>query len=31
MAELIDPLPGVISCSCNIILTRIKDIKGLRL
>ena len=27
----IDTLPGVISCSCNIILSRIKDIKGLRL
>lgn len=29
--EQIDALPGVISCSCNIILSRIKDIKGLRL
>ena len=29
--EVIDPLPGVVSCSCNIILYRIKDIKGLRL
>ena len=29
--EVIDPLPGVESCSCNIILSRIKDIKGLRL
>ena len=28
---VIDPLPGVISCSCNMILSRIKDIKGLRL
>ena len=27
----IDKLPGVISCSCNIIFSRIKDIKGLRL
>lgn len=27
--EVIDPLPGVVSC--NIILSRIKDIKGLRL
>ena len=27
--EVIDPLPGVVSCSCNIILSRIKDIKGL--
>ena len=26
--EVIDPLPGVVSCSCNIILSRIKDIKG---
>ena len=29
--EVIDPLPGVVSCSCTIILSRIKDIKGLRL
>ena len=29
--EVVDPLPGVVSCSCNIILSRIKDIKGLRL
>ena len=29
--ETIDPRPGVVSCSCNIILSRIKDIKGLRL
>lgn len=29
--EVIDPLPGVISCGCNIILSRIKDVKGLRL
>lgn len=28
--EVIDPLPGVVSCGCNIILSRIKDIKGLR-
>ena len=28
---VIDKLPGVRSCSCNIILSRIKDIKGLRL
>lgn len=28
---VIDALPGVVSCSCNIILSRIKDIKGLRL
>ena len=31
MARVIDPLPGVVSCSCNIILSRIKDVKGLRL
>ncbi len=31
MEEVIDPLPGVISSSCNMILSRIKDIKGLRL
>lgn len=30
-ARVIDPLPGLLSCSCNIILSRIKDIKGLRL
>ena len=29
--EVIDRLPGVVSSSCNIILSRIKDIKGLRL
>ena len=29
--EVIDPLPGVVSSSCNMILSRIKDIKGLRL
>lgn len=28
---VIDPLPGIVSCGCNIILSRIKDIKGLRL
>ena len=28
---VIDTLPGGVSCSCNIILSRIKDIKGLRL
>ena len=31
MHAVIDTLPGVVSCSCNIILSRIKDIKGLRL
>lgn len=31
LQEVIDPLPGVVSCGCNIILSRIKDIKGLRL
>ena len=29
--EVIDPLPGVVSCSCNMILSRVKDIEGLRL
>ena len=29
--QVIDPLPGMITCSCNTILARIKDIKGLRL
>lgn len=29
--EVMHPLPGVLSYSCNIILSRIKDIKGLRL
>lgn len=31
MQKVIDPLPGIVSCCCNIILSRIKDIKGLRL
>ena len=31
LARVIDPLPGLLSCSCNIILSRIKDVKGLRL
>lgn len=31
LARVIDPLPGLLSCSCYIILSRIKDIKGLRL
>lgn len=29
--DVIDTLPGVLSCSCNILLSRVKDIKGLRL
>ncbi len=29
--ETMDPLPGVVSCSCHVILSRMKDIKGLRL
>jgi len=29
--NVIDTLPDIISCSCNMILSRIKDIKGLRL
>lgn len=28
---VIDTLPGVLSCNCNTILSRVKDIKGLRL
>ena len=31
LCNVIDVLPGVSNCSCNIILSRIKDIKGLRL
>ena len=31
MKATIDRLPGVLECSCHIILSRIKDIKGLRL
>ncbi|HIZ61189.1 MAG TPA: Lrp/AsnC family transcriptional regulator [Candidatus Gemmiger avistercoris] len=31
MTGVIDRLPGVVSCDCNMILSRIKDIKGLRL
>lgn len=31
LRETIDPLPGVTKCSCGIILSRIKDVKGLRL
>ena len=31
LREVIDQLPGVTSCGCNIILSRVKDIKGLRL
>lgn len=31
MRQTIDPLPGVTDCACHIILSRIKDIKGLRL
>lgn len=29
--DTIDQLPGVLECSCNMIFSRIKDIKGLRL
>ena len=29
--NVIDTLPVIISCSCNMILSRIKDIKGLRI
>ena len=31
MTGVVDRLPGVVSCDCNMILSRIKDIKGLRL
>ena len=31
LRAVIDTLPGVVSCSCNMILSRVKDIKGLRL
>ena len=31
ISHTIDKLPGVTECSCNMILSRIKDIKGLRL
>lgn len=31
LQDVIDTLPGVLSCSCNTILSRVKDIKGLRL
>ena len=29
--DVMDPLPGVTSCSCSMILSWVKDIKGLRL
>ena len=31
ITEVIDPMPGVTRCSCSTILSRVKDIKGLRL
>ena len=31
LRTVIDTLPGVLTCSCNVILSRVKDIKGLRL
>lgn len=31
ICEVIDRLPGVIHCSSNVILSRMKDVKGLRL
>ena len=31
LTQVIDPLPGVVSVTTNVILSRIKDIKGLRL
>ncbi|MBM6853751.1 Lrp/AsnC family transcriptional regulator [Mediterraneibacter glycyrrhizinilyticus] len=29
--DTVDQLPGIVECTCNTILSRIKDIKGLRL
>ena len=29
--DVVDPLEGVVSAECSIILSRIKDVKGLRL
>ena len=31
LRDEIDVLPGIVSCRCSIILSRVKDIKGLRL
>ena len=31
MYGTMDKLPGVVECSCDMIFSRIKDIKGLRL
>ena len=31
LANVIDRLPGVVECSCGLILSRVKDVKGLRL
>ncbi len=31
LQKVIDPLPGLVRYSCNVILSRIKDIKGIRL
>ena len=31
ICNTMDKLPGVVECTCNTILSRIKDIKGLRL
>ena len=31
ISQVVDWLPGVVSCTCNSILSRIKDVKGLRL
>ena len=31
IGEKIDRLPGIVACSCSTILSRIKDVKGLRL
>ena len=31
ICQVIDRLPGVLHCNCNVILSRMKDVKGLRL
>ena len=31
MRDVLDPLPGVVSIRTNVILSRVKDVKGLRL
>ena len=31
LRDVLDPLPGVVSIRTNVILSRVKDVKGLRL